>query len=134
MQQKELLEFQHARARLEYQRRRTGCGPDAGVPTERLQELLSDLRSRLAALDATITPLARGSAALGNPHWGPLMRAGNDKSHLARQVEQSADIYTSRVSNFLSVTPFFYLRSSRGSLPHDQADGNRGVDPDRSGE
>ncbi len=47
------------------------------------------------------------------------MRAGNDKSHLARQVERYADIYTSRVSNFLFQTPFVYLRSHRGSLPHD---------------
>ena len=56
---------------------------------------------------------------MGNPHWGPLLRAGNDKSLLAAQVERSADVYTSRVSNFLFVTPFAYLRSPRGSLPHD---------------
>ena len=53
------------------------------------------------------------------PWWGPLMRAGNDKSHLARQVERYADVYTSRVSNLLYATPFVYLRSPRGSLPHD---------------
>jgi hypothetical protein len=47
------------------------------------------------------------------------MRAGNDKSQLARQVEQYADIYISRVSSFLEHTPFAYLRSARGSLPHD---------------
>ena len=47
------------------------------------------------------------------------MRAGNDKSHLARQVERYADIYMSRVANFLDVTPYGYLRSMRGSLPHD---------------
>ena len=47
------------------------------------------------------------------------MRAGNDKSHLARQVERYADIYLSRVSNFLYHTPFFYMRSPRGTLPHD---------------
>jgi hypothetical protein len=49
------------------------------------------------------------------------MRAGNDKSHLARQIERRADIYTSRVSNFLFLTPFVFLRSMRGSLPHDPA-------------
>ncbi len=47
------------------------------------------------------------------------MRTGIDKSHLARQIERYADIYTARVSNFLHVTPFAFLRSSRGSLPHD---------------
>ena len=49
------------------------------------------------------------------------MWAGNDKSHLARQIEASADIYTARVSNFLHYTPFVYLRNPRGTLPHDSA-------------
>ena len=56
---------------------------------------------------------------MSNPQWGPLMRAGNDKSYLARQVERYADVYLSRVSNFLAHTPFAYLRSPRGTLPHD---------------
>jgi len=62
--------------------------------------------------------LAKAFGALGNPTWGPLMRAGNDKSLFARQVERYADVYTSRVSNFLAATPFAYLRAARGSLPH----------------
>ncbi len=39
--------------------------------------------------------------------------------NLARQIERYADIYLSRVSNFAFHTPFVYLRSPRGSLPHD---------------
>ena len=70
-------------------------------------------------LDEKIAPLARQASEVDNPRWGPLLRAGNDKSHLARQVEASADIYTSRVSNFLFATPFAYLRASRGNMPHD---------------
>ena len=50
-----------------------------------------------------------------------MMRTGIDKSHLARQVERYADVYTGRVSNFLHATPYAYLRSHRGSLPHDLA-------------
>ena len=64
-------------------------------------------------------PLAEAAAKLGNPRWGLLMRAGNDKSHMARQVERYADIYLSRVADFAAHTPFAYLRSARGSLPHD---------------
>ena len=63
--------------------------------------------------------MARAANEIFNPHWGPLMRAGNDKSHLARQMESYADLYTSRVSNLLYVTPYAFLRSPRGSLPHD---------------
>ncbi|MBM4398569.1 MAG: HAD-IG family 5'-nucleotidase [Deltaproteobacteria bacterium] len=132
MAEKERLEFGHARARLDLQRLRGGYGPKPSPDTtaESLQALLADLRARLAALDDEIGPLAQRSADVGNPRWGPLMRAGNDKSHLARQVERSADIYMSRVSNFLHVTPFVYLRSPRGTLPHDVANGVRAADPD----
>lgn len=43
--------------------------------------------------------------------WGYLSRAGlNDKSQLNRQIEKYADIYTSRVSNFLRYTPYSYFR------------------------
>ena len=47
------------------------------------------------------------------------MRAGSDKSLFARQVERYADVYMSRVSNFLYQTPFGFLRANRPSLPHD---------------
>eukprot|EP00959_Pyramimonas_sp_CCMP1952_P219940 4598214-Pyramimonas_sp.AAC.1 len=53
--------------------------------------------------------------------WGYLSRAGvNDKSHLARQMEIYADLYTSRVSNLYSKTPFQYFRSPTQSLAHDR--------------
>ena len=81
---------------------------------------LSRVTNRAIELDEKIAPLARESSQLGNEIWGPLMRAGNDKSLFARQVERYADVYTSRVSNFRSETPFAYLRAARGSLPHDQ--------------
>ena len=48
------------------------------------------------------------------------MRAGIDKSLFARQVERYADVYTSRVSNFLAVGPYAILRAGRLSLPHDE--------------
>jgi hypothetical protein len=75
----------------------------------------------IVALDDQIAPLARASGELGNPTWGPIMRAGNDKSLFARQVERYADVYTSRASNFLFETPFAFLRAPRGTLPHDPA-------------
>ncbi|MEM7276373.1 MAG: HAD-IG family 5'-nucleotidase [Actinomycetota bacterium] len=82
---------------------------------------LSEVTSRALELDERIAPLARAATELGNRTWGPLMRAGNDKSLFARQVERYADVYTSRVSNFGLQTPFAYVRAARGSLPHDAA-------------
>ncbi len=80
---------------------------------------LSELTQRAMQLDEQIVPLARAAAELGNATWGPIMRAGNDKSLYARQVERYADIYTSRVSNLATETPFAYLRAARLTLPHD---------------
>jgi hypothetical protein len=94
------------------------------LQTDGTAETKAELTRATAAaidLDNQIAPLARAAAELGNPIWGPLMRAGNDKSLFARQVEKYADVYTSRVSNLLHETPFAYLRAARGSLPHDQA-------------
>jgi 5'-nucleotidase len=122
MQEKEALEAEYSDLRLALQRRRAGYGPQIPEPDEAIVSCMSQLRERLEALDAALGPLARSASELLNPTWGLLTRAGNDKSHLARQVERYADIYTSRVSNFLHATPFVYLRSPRGSLPHDPVD------------
>jgi 5'-nucleotidase len=119
MRQKEALEIEADHTRLLLQRRRSRYGPTGEGPTMALEARAEALRTELLALDQEIAPLAKAAAELSNPTWGPLTRAGNDKSHLARQIERYADIYTSRVSNFLHVTPFVYLRSRRGSLPHD---------------
>lgn len=119
MAEKEQLEMEVCQLRLELQRRRFGYGPRGDVPEEELHAQANALRLRLEALDTMIGPLARAASELSNPRWGLLTRAGNDKSHLARQIERYADIYTSRVSNFLFGTPFVYLRAPRGSLPHD---------------
>jgi 5'-nucleotidase len=119
MAQKGVLEARHCEARVALQRLQKRYGPRPDDDEEALKARLSSLREELTRLDATIAPLAKAAAELGNAEWGLHMRAGNDKSHLARQVERYADVYTSRVSNFLPATPFVFLRSSRGTLPHE---------------
>lgn len=119
MKTKEALEFEACQARVELQRTRGGYGPKARSNEETLQSKISEIRQKVDAIDSKLGSLAKEASELGHPLWGPLMRAGNDKSHLARQVERYADIYMSRVSNLLYATPFVYLRSHRGSLPHD---------------
>ena len=121
MLEKERLELFHCQLRLQLQRIRGGYGPTVDAPAEEIQKRMGEIRAKLTALDEQIAPLARAASELMSPRWGAIMRAGNDKSHLARQIERSADIYTSRVSNFLHQTPYVFLRSLRGSLPHDPA-------------
>ena len=117
MTEKETMEREICGLRLAEQRRRRKYAgtTDAGDTEARLAER----RAMLDALDDRIGPLARAAGELGNPTWGPLMRAGNDKSLFARQVERHADVYTSQVSNFLFTTPFAFLRAERTALPHD---------------
>jgi len=116
MDRKTDLERALAASRLDQLRERSGRGePIGGSPEERIAEL----RAALAAIDEQIGPLAQASGRQRNEAWGPLMRSGNDKSLFARQVERYADVYTSRVSNFLEATPYAFLRAARGSLPHD---------------
>lgn len=119
MAEKEAMEAEYSDLRLALQRSRGGYGPGLDVPDEELERQMRKLYRGLVDLDARIAPLARAAGELLNERWGLLMRTGNDKSHLARQIERYADVYTSRVSNFLFQTPFVYLRSPRGSLPHD---------------
>lgn len=119
MAKKEELEGRFCQVRLQLQRVRLGYGlaPEKSDPS--LEKQFNQLRLELEEMDRTIAPLAVSATHLSNPTWGLLMRAGNDKSYLAYQMERYADVYTSRVANLLTLTPFGYLRSPRGSLSHD---------------
>jgi 5'-nucleotidase len=113
------LDAKLAHLRLKRQRAQHNYGPGPKTNPAALEAAIRSVNEESDELDATISPLAKAAGELGNPIWGPIMRAGNDKSMFARQVERYADVYTSRVSNFLAQTPFAYLRASRGTLPHD---------------
>jgi HAD superfamily 5'-nucleotidase-like hydrolase len=118
MSKKTELEAELSAVRLALQRERLAYAPPpASVVADKAR--LEELREQIAALDDEIVPLAVAASQLRNRAWGPLMRAGIDKSLFARQVEKYADCYTSRVANFVDVSPFALLRASRLDLPHD---------------
>jgi HAD superfamily 5'-nucleotidase-like hydrolase len=118
MDRKSALEAELAALRLSDQRMRLGYARPP-VPGADLDARLERVRLDLVDLDEEIVPLAIEAGRLGNKAWGLLMRAGVDKSLFARQVERYADVYTSRVSNFLFPGPFVTLRTGRLDLPHD---------------
>ncbi len=119
MSQKAELDRQQAQLKLQVQREKQKYGPNPGVPIAALHRRIDEIHQQISSLDAQIGPLAREAGMLFNPRWGLLTRAGYDKSYLTRILEGYADIYMTRVSNFLYQTPFAYLRSTRSSLPHD---------------
>ncbi len=121
MLRKEELEAHLFKTRLELQRKRCSYGPECEFTEEELEKSTLQLKEKIEKLDFALGPLVRAGMELSNQNWGLLLRAGNDKSYFAYQLERYADIYTSRVSNLLAATPFSYLRSSRGYLPHDLA-------------
>ena len=118
MRNKAELEAEVGSLRLAMQRTREGYAAPP-VVIDDPEPALEEVRRELADLDEAIAPLARGASRLRHDAWGPLMRAGLDKSLFARQVEKYADVYTSRVSNFLYPGPFALLRAGRLDLPHD---------------
>lgn len=91
------------------------------VETGELQNGLAELMIYMEELDTHIVGMLGRDGSLFNRRWGYISLAGlNDKSHLTRQIEKYADIYTSRVSNFLHYTPYMYFRSPSQSLAHDR--------------
>ncbi|UCD31733.1 MAG: HAD-IG family 5'-nucleotidase [Desulfobacterales bacterium] len=119
MKEKVTLENQMIRIKIYAQRATFGYGPQSDMPISALYEKMDELAEKMSALDKRIKPLAIKAWKIFNPHWGLISRSGWDKSYLSRLLEGHADIYMSRVSNFLYRTPFAFLRSSRSSLPHD---------------
>lgn len=119
MREKSVLEERIAAARLALQRKKHGREPFGDAPQAELESEIDRVRALLSTIDSLAAPLADEAGRLPHPRWGAVMRAGIDKSHLARQIERYADIYLSRVSNFLWATPSAYFRSPKSSLPHD---------------
>ena len=61
-----------------------------------------------------------------NDYWGLVFKEGNENSRFGEQVEDYADLYTSRVSNFLSYSPMQFFRSPRAAMPHERSSLRRG--------
>ncbi|KAL9671670.1 hypothetical protein QQ045_009240 [Rhodiola kirilowii] len=110
--------------RLAFQRRTKGRPAQTLAATNlddlELTESMQKLLIIMQKLDREIAPMLEAEGEHFNQRWGYLSRAGLwDKSHLMRQIEKYADIYTSRVSNFLHYSPFMYFRSQEQTLAHD---------------
>lgn len=54
-----------------------------------------------------------------NPYWGEMMRAGQEESRFADQVEKYACVYMTKIEDLLVHSPRTYFRPGRRNLPHE---------------
>ena len=100
-------------------------GLSSQVAARVLEDARSEIRKRFDRMkrhqqETNETLEARASEVDGafNPYWGSAFSERYDTSRFGSQVEFYACIYTSRVSNFLHVSPSTYFHSPHGWLPH----------------
>jgi len=83
------------------------------------RQTMESLRGRARVMQEEVDALEDSIERSYNPHWGTIFREGNENSRFGKQVADYADLYTSRVSNFLSYSPLRYFRSPRKLMPHE---------------
>jgi len=94
------------RARLEEERKTTRASID-------------NLRDRARLMETEVDALEDRIDHAYNSHWGSCLREGNENSRFGEQVNDYADLYTSRVSNFGPYSPLRYFRAPRRPMPHE---------------
>jgi 5'-nucleotidase len=80
---------------------------------------LESLRDRATLMQAEVDSLEMRIDRAYNNHWGSCLREGNENSRFGEQVNDYADLYTSRVSNFSPYSPLRYFRAPRRPMPHE---------------
>ncbi len=77
------------------------------------------LQKEIGEFDTQISQLIKKQHTLYNPNWGQLMRAGNEESYFAYQMERYACVYMSKVSDLFDLSPRTYFRAPRRPLSHE---------------
>ena len=80
---------------------------------------ISALQESITEIDTSISQLIKKQQSLYNPNWGQLMRAGNEESYFAYQMERYACVYMSKIEDLFALSPRTYFRAPRRSLSHE---------------
>ncbi len=80
---------------------------------------LDQIRERWVRTEKEVEALEQSIDRAYNPYWGAMFRERHENSRFGQQVAVYADLYTSRVSNFLSYSPLRYFRAPRMRMPHE---------------
>lgn len=78
------------------------------------------LQKKITEIDTQISGFIKKQQALYNPQWGQIMRAGNEESYLAYQVERYACVYMAKLQDLLELSPRNYFRAPRRPLSHEK--------------
>jgi hypothetical protein len=83
---------------------------------------IDELQKKISEIDVRIASLIKTQQSEYNARWGQLMRAGNEESYFAYQVERYACIYMAKLDDLLSLSPRSYFRAPRRPLAHELED------------
>jgi HAD superfamily 5'-nucleotidase-like hydrolase len=87
--------------------------------TEVSETLIEGLQKTISEIDTQISQLIKKQQALYNAHWGQLMRAGNEESYFAYQLDRYACVYMEKLGDLLDLSPRTYFRAPRRPLSHE---------------
>ncbi|MEM9488620.1 MAG: 5'-nucleotidase domain-containing protein, partial [Myxococcota bacterium] len=94
--------------------------PQLEEAVKQSREALDSLRDRARLMREEVAALEHSIDRGYNRHWGTIFREGHENSRFGKQVSDYADLYTSRVSNFVSYSPLRYFLAPRRQMPHEQ--------------
>lgn len=77
------------------------------------------LQKTIAEIDAQISQLIKKQQSMYNSNWGQLMRAGNEESYFAYQLDRYACVYMEKLGDLLDLSPRTYFRAPRRPLAHE---------------
>lgn len=83
------------------------------------EKRITELQNSITETDTQISQLIKRQQALYNPNWGQLMRAGNEESYFAYQMERYACVYMTKISDLFALSPRTYFRAPRRPLSHE---------------
>ncbi len=91
----------------------------AGKELEKINKRIDSLQDQIGEIDGEISQLIRTHQSMYNEHWGQLMRAGNEESYFAYQVDRYACVYMAKLGDLLELSPRTYFRAHRRPLAHE---------------
>ncbi|UOF00728.1 HAD-IG family 5'-nucleotidase [Bdellovibrio reynosensis] len=83
------------------------------------EQQVETLQKSISEIDSQISQLIKKQQLMYNSNWGQLMRAGNEESYFAYQLDRYACVYMEKLADLLELSPRTYFRAPRRPLAHE---------------